>query len=176
MSYRFIVVLLGLFIITAVVSGVVYFEETGISLPTVGPPPAEPAEPTAATPGFHLTSRTTERIAGILNEGSSHVEFEGRMESPSHVSVQVRVNDLVLDASAELGKGGQRKVVIVDGYGKTVSPGDKQALIALGGELERYLDPYRRQLPPHEDLLMRVVSLGSEAPVGYTFRKREIRL
>ena len=45
MNHRFIVILLGLFIITAVVSGVVYFEKTGISLPTIDPPAAKPADP-----------------------------------------------------------------------------------------------------------------------------------
>jgi len=37
MSYRFIVILLSLFIITTVVGGVVYFGRTGTPLPTVGP-------------------------------------------------------------------------------------------------------------------------------------------
>lgn len=176
MNHRFIVILLGLFIITTVVGGVVYFEKTGIPLPTVGPPPAEPAEPTAVTPGFQITSRTTEEIEGVFNKGSSTVKFKSRMESPTQVSVQVQVNDLVLDASAELGEDGKKKVVIIDGHGKALSPEDKRALIALNYELERYLHPFSQpqNIRPHEDLLVRTEGYWAEAPVGFPLERQEV--
>lgn len=138
-----------------------------------GAPEAEPGPSSALA--LHFTARTTEEIAGGLSGGPSDVVFEARMETPSLVSVQVRVNDLVLDASAEIGEDGQKKVIIIDGYGKALSAQDKEALVTLSGLLERYLDPYRRQAPPHEDLLARTVGLWAEAPAGYPLTRQEVR-
>ncbi len=126
-------------------------------------------------PTLHVTTHTDEEILGSFNDESSNVEFEARMETSWEVSVQVRVGDLVLDASAELGEDGKKKVAIVDGHGKALAPEDKMALIALSGLLERYLEPYKRTPPPHEDLLVRTVGLWSEAPVGHPLKRKEVR-
>lgn len=91
------------------------------------------------------------------------------------MSMQVRVNDLVLDASAELGEDGQKKVVIIDGHGKALSLEDKQALIVLSRWLERQLNPYRQPLPAQESFLVQVVLYWSEAPVGWPLKRTEDR-
>jgi hypothetical protein len=135
----------------------------------------EPDAEQTSDPSLNITVRTSEEIAGTLSGTPSDVAFEARMKTPLIVSVQVRVNDLVLDASAELGEDGQKQLVVIDGYGKALSPEDKKALIELSGRLEHYLDPYRRQVPPHEDLLARTVGLWAEAPVGYPLTRQEIR-
>ena len=130
----------------------------------------------SSSPALHITTHTAVEISGRFDNKTSHVEFESRRDTSQHVSVQVRVNNLILDASAELGEDGQKKVVIINGYGKALSPEDKRALIALGGLLERYLDPYRRQqVPPHEDLLARIAGYWGEAPVGFPLTRQETR-
>jgi len=126
-------------------------------------------------PQLHITTHTRDHIAGYLDDGAFRVEFESRMENPRLVSVQVRINDLVLDASAEFGEDGQKKLIVIDGHGKPLSPEDKRALIALSGALERHLDAYKRELPSHQDLLVRSVGLWAEAPVGYPLERREVR-
>jgi len=133
---------------------------------------AEP-EPNSG-PALHITTHTGEEIVGYFDDGSSRVEFESRMETSLYVSVQVRVNDLVLDVSVELGEGGEKKAGVMDGYGKALSREDKEVLIALTNLLEHYLDPFRQQVSPHEDLLVRTVGLWSEAPVGFPLIRQEL--
>lgn len=129
-----------------------------------------------ASPSFHITTHTSEEIVGFFDYESSHVTFESRMETSQNVLVHVQVNGLILDASSEIGEDGQKKVVIIDGYGKALSPEDKRTLIALTGLLEKYLEPYKRQLPPHEGLLMATVAVSGDAPAGHHLRRREVQL
>jgi hypothetical protein len=126
-------------------------------------------------PSLNITTHTDKEIIGGLKGVSSDVTFEARMETPYLVSVRVQVNDLILDASAKLGEDGQKQLVVINGYGKTLSLEDKKALIELSGLLEQYLDPYKRQLPPHEGLLVQSTMYWAEAPVGYTFTRQEVR-
>jgi hypothetical protein len=121
---------------------------------------------------FHITTRTAEQIEGTFEHGSSRVVFESRMNTPSQASLQVRVNDLVLDASADF----TENLRILDGHGMALSAKDKRALIALSGHLERFIDPFRRTVPPHEDFLVRVVGYWAEAPVGLSLTRQEVRL
>ena len=140
----------------------------------VGVPQAEP-EP-SSEPALQITTHTSGEIVGRFKQGSSNVLFESRMETSQRAAVQVRVNDLLLDASGELEEGGQRITVIIDGYGKALLPEDKRALMALTGLLEQYLEPYKQQLPLHEGLLMATVAVSGEAPAGYKLIRREIQL
>jgi hypothetical protein len=130
-----------------------------------------PGEPKADF-AFHITTHTTQEIVGVLNEGSSAVAFESRMESSWQASAQVRVNDLVLDILADL----RENLRILDGHGNALSAEERMALSVLSRELEGYLDPYKRNLPPHEDLLVRAVLYWAEAPVGFPLTRQEIRL
>ncbi len=124
--------------------------------------------------GFLVTSDTGQELVGILEEGSADAAFESRMETPRRVSLQVRVKDLVLDSSAELEDDGRKRAVVIDGHGMALSAEDKETLILLSRELQRRLRPDRRDLPPHEDLLLRMVLYWAEAPVGFPIGRREV--
>jgi hypothetical protein len=118
-----------------------------------------------------FTTHTATKMVGTLDNDASTIKFESRMTTPAHARVQVRVNDLVLDASAQLNE----KVRILDGHGHALSARDREALVALSKELEQRLKPYQQALPPHEDFLVRVVLYWSEAPVGLPLTRQEVR-
>jgi hypothetical protein len=83
----------------------------------------------APIPGFLITERTEERIAGRFTHGAYVGVFEANKESSSLASAQVRVGlpagvtepgreaerELVLDASAQFSEGGEKTSVIIDG-------------------------------------------------------------
>jgi hypothetical protein len=160
MSYRPIQILIIFLIITAVITGAIYFKNS---------------DPLNADPVIRVNIHNTTTIEGLLNKDSSTVEFESRMETSSRVSVQVRVHDLILDAVAELDANGQKKLVIIDGHGKLMTLKNKEALTELAKLLEHQLDPYKQDVLPHEDLLVRTVNLWAEAPVGFQLTRQEIR-
>ena len=61
--------------------------------------------------------------------------------------------------------------------GKRCHPRISGALIALGGLLERYLDPQIwQQGSPHEDLLARIVGYWGRRLLGSHLTRQEVRV
>lgn len=123
---------------------------------------------------FEIHTRTNSEINGLLKFDSLEVEFASYTENSSTVLTHINMGDFILDATAELTEDKQKKVVIIDGYGKALTVDYKKALIELSRHLQRSLRPNKGQLLQQEDLLLRLVLYWSEAPVGFPLTKQVV--
>ncbi len=121
-------------------------------------------------PVLQITAQRDDEITGVLSRATLRVSFSSRMEDRSHAVLHVNLGDVMLDAEADFGQ--DTRTLGGDGHELTLD--EHLALVELNAALERHLDPYRRELSPHADLLHRVVSYWAEAPVGYQFTRRVI--
>jgi len=109
---------------------------------------------------LRIQTHTDTEIVGTMGQGPEAVLFRSIEESPAHVVVQVRLGNIVLDAARVLDAAAdlEKNTRFLDGHGRSLSAEQRQVLTALMHELERRLDPYRRNPAPHEDFLVRVVA------------------
>ncbi len=121
-------------------------------------------------PVLEITAHRDDEITGVLRSATLRVSFSSRMQDRSHAVLQVKLGDIMLGAEADLGEDTRT----LDGHGHELSLDEHLALAELNTALEQHLDPYKRELAPHADLLHRVVSYWAEAPVGYEFKRRVI--
>lgn len=117
-----------------------------------------------------LTKRANNEIAGELGHAGSLVVFKGHRNAGKQDVAHIEVNGMLIDAMRDSAQG----TVQHTGYDRALSLADKQALIALIEELSLIIPSDVRQLPPQEDLLLRIVGRYAEAPVGLPLTSRSV--
>jgi len=122
-----------------------------------------------------VTARTMKPIRGVYTYGSYRLSYAARMKDPSQAIVRIQSAELTLDATADLGPNRRPQRVVLNGYGRKLSPELKKALAEFSNELERDLNPDDRELAPQEDLLLRCAMYWAEAPVGEKIGRQELR-
>ncbi len=138
--------------------------------PRAGQPRAHAGGKATVAPAMQITAHTDDQITGVLTRGSLRVGFASRMETPSRAVLRLELGHLVLNAEADY----QNETRTLDGHGHALTVEERMGLLALSAKLERYLNPYNRQLLGHEDLLFRVVSYWAEAPDSFPLKRRVI--
>lgn len=121
-------------------------------------------------PAVQFTAHRDDEIAGAYTRDAVRISFTSQLETPTRAVIQVRLSDIILDAEIDL----EKKTAILDGHGRALSFEQVKALQAVGNDLERYLDPDRRNPLPHEDMLYRVLSWYTMVPPGTPLNRLEV--
>jgi len=102
-------------------------------------------------------------IKGSFARGGSLITFSSKLVGSDRAILQVRVNNKPLVSNIDF----TAKTSNWNGYNAAFDTQDKEALVALAGQLEgRYGN--LEKLAPHEQLLLRRVMYWADAPAGLT--------
>ena len=149
-----------LFLAGTVIALMVMTPTTGMSAPG-GIPAAAPV-----TDELQISTNTGDEVTGSFARGASIVEFESHRTSAVSASVSILVNGKKVTASRDLKAG----TATWSGAGAVMLPDDREVLLGLTTALNlEWLEPTRDQkgtLGGHRDMVLRMVMLLAEAPLG----------
>lgn len=134
--------------------------------------PSMSAEPRSVDE-LRTSRRTQNEIRGSFEHRKTTIEFRSEAEGTEDagsVTACVEVGRLTIEATRDL----DTQAVTSGAGGARIWAKEKEALTAFGTALGPYLFKDRdvRELPPQEDLLLRLAVYYSEAPVGHKLETR----
>lgn len=116
---------------------------------------------------IEITLETDDEITGSLElSGKLATEFSSEVtveDGRKFTTTQVEVGELTTNAERSM----LTQTVVSGASGERITAEQKQALAALSQELDQAYGVLGSELPPQEDLLVRIVSYYAEAPVGF---------